>query len=42
MNRDDAVALDQADPLAPLRDLFDLSLPVQSRVDEILQIEGGV
>jgi len=24
MNRDDAVALDQADPLAPLRDLFDL------------------
>jgi glutamyl-tRNA reductase len=25
-----------------LRDLFDLSLPVQGRVDEILQIEGGV
>ncbi|MDQ4112125.1 MAG: kynureninase [Actinomycetota bacterium] len=24
MNRDDAVALDRADPLAPLRDLFDL------------------
>jgi glutamyl-tRNA reductase len=24
-----------------LRDLFDLSTPVQSRVDEILQIEGG-
>jgi glutamyl-tRNA reductase len=24
-----------------LRDLFDLSIPVQSRVDEILQIEGG-
>jgi glutamyl-tRNA reductase len=24
-----------------LRDLFDLSVPVQSRVDEILQIEGG-
>lgn len=24
MNRDDAVALDKADPLAPLRDLFDL------------------
>ncbi|MBC7276469.1 kynureninase [Nocardioides sp.] len=24
MNRDDAVALDQADPLAPLRELFDL------------------
>ncbi|NYI76072.1 kynureninase [Nocardioides panzhihuensis] len=24
MNRDDVVALDQADPLAPLRDLFDL------------------